>query len=177
MIEKKFNLKVYFFILLFALILPLAAKVVYMLLSGQVTYENNEKVPFVLAAVISVLTILVCSTYALSLITLLKQVICHKNSAFKLDENGIYDTVCAVMFLAFVIVVPIKHIPFSSVTYTDSDEDSIYIRMKTKEVNAGRTAKIILAIMGYHFCYSFTSKKLTEDEIITISGLCKNCID
>lgn len=52
MIEKKFNWKIYFFIILFLVILLTASKVIYMLLTGQVADENGEQFPGVFVGVI-----------------------------------------------------------------------------------------------------------------------------
>ncbi len=174
MFEKKFNWKIYFFILLFGATVAMGVRVMFLLVTNQVTDENGSALPQVMIWLMCIMICLVCSTYLMTFITLLKQVILHKNIAFRIDEAGIHDTVVFIYLFAFVLVCKIKFIPWSAVHYIDSDNDGVYIRMNRRQVTASFMGKILIGILGYHFCYSFTSKKLSQEEKDIISSYCTN---
>ena len=122
MFEKKFNWKIWFFILLFGGTLLMASYVVFLLLTNRIADENGSPLPPVLIGICCFIICLVCSTYATTFIALLRRVIVHKNTAFRIDEEGIHNTVVYVYLFAFVIVSNIKFIPWSAVYYIDSEE-------------------------------------------------------
>ena len=173
MFEKKFNWKIWFFILLFGATLLMAACVVFLLLTNQIVDENNMPLPPVIVVFLCFMICLVCSTYAATFIALLKHVFIYENTAFRIDEAGIHNTVVFVYLFAFVIVSNVKFIPWSAVCYIDNEEaDTIYIRVKKKQVSASFVGKLIIGILGYHFCHSFTTDKLSPSERSVISSYC-----
>lgn len=174
MFEKKFNWKVYFFILLFGGTVALVAKAMFLTATNQVMDENGAPLHPILIGLICVLGSLACSTYLITFVTLLTQVISHRNVAFRIDEAGIHNTVVCIYLLAFVVVAKVKFIPWHAVHYIDRDKDSIYIRVRTRQISASFIGKIIIGLLGYHFCYSFTSKKLSQEEMNIISSYCTN---
>ncbi len=174
MFEKKLNWKIYFFILLFGGILLMASYVIYLLATNQIVDEEGLALPPVLIGFMCFMICLVCSTYVVTFIALLKQVVIYKNTAFRIDESGIHNTVVFVYLFAFVIVSNVKFIPWSAVHYIDRSEDSLYIRVKKKQVSASHIGKLIIGLLGYHFCLSFTTKKLSQWEMDIISSYCAN---
>ena len=172
MIEKKFNWKIWFFIVLFGVVLLLMTRVIYMIITDQVVDENGQPLPRILEWILCGMFALVGSTYAVTFITLVKQVVAHQNVAFTVDRTGIHNTLVFVYLFAFVIVVPVKLIPWSAVHYVDRKDDGIYIRVKRKQVTASGIGRLIIGILGYHFCYSFTKGPLSETEIATIAAYC-----
>jgi len=168
MIERKFNLKVYFFIAFFGFVLFMAGKAVYMLLNGDITDESGETLTGALAVIPSVLIILVCSTYLITVLSLLKNVIKYKGNAFVIDDKGIHNTLTFINFLAFVFVVPVKFIPWSAVSYVDMSGGPMHIRVKVRECKMSLLAKLVVGIKGYSFCYSFKKGNLNESEICFI---------
>ena len=174
MFEKKFNWKIWFFIILFGATLLMSAYAVFLLLTNQIADENGAPLHPVIVALFCFMICLVCSTYLPTFIALVKQVFVHKNTAFRIDEDGIHNTVVFVYLFAFVIVSPVKFIPWSAVRYIDDEEkDAVYIRVKKKQVSASFIGKLILGIFGYHFLYSFTAR-LSPQEKSVISSYCKN---
>lgn len=174
MFEKKFNWKIYFFIFLFGVTVTMGVRVVLLLITNQVSDENDSPLPPMMIGIMCSVICLVCSTYLMTFISLVKQVISHKNVAFRIDEAGIHDTVVYIYLFAFVLVCNIKFIPWSAVRYVDSDNDGIYIRMDRRQVSASFMGKIIIGILGYHFCHSFTAKKLSTKEKNIILSYCTN---
>ena len=174
MFDKKFNWKIYFFILLFGATVTMGVRVMFLLVTNQVSDEDGLPLPQVIIGLMCFMICLVCSTYLITFISLLKQVILHKNVAFRVDEEGIHDTVVFIYLFAFVLVCKIKFIPWSAVSFVDRDNDGIYIRTNRRQVSASFMGKIIIGILGYHFCHSFTSKKLSQEEMDIISFYCTN---
>lgn len=175
MLERKFNWKAYFLITLFGCILPLAFHAVFMLATGQIVDDNNMPLSGAFAAFICFIIIFVCSTYAVTFIVLLKQVIKFKNTAFTVDKQGIHNTVVIMNLFAIVIAVPIKHISWRSVSCVDTDDVSVYIRVKVRELEASFIAKLVLKITGYRFCHTLITEKLLPDEINMIYNYCYSC--
>lgn len=173
MIEKKLNWKLWFFVILFGGVLILAARVIYMMLTGQVVSdENGEPLPWVFEVLMVVLTVLVCSTYAATVFTLLRQVMKFGKTAFVADGHGLHNTFAMIGFFAFVITVPVEFIPWQAVSYIDISEGEPYIRVKARDVKASRMAKAILAVKGYTFCIGFTTEAFSKSETEKIKAWC-----
>ena len=173
MIEKKFNWKIWFFILLFGGILLMASRVVFLLVTNQIADADGAPLSPFLTVFLCFIICLVCSTYLATFIALLKQVTVYKNTAFRVDEEGIHNTLVFVYLFAFVIVCNVKFIPWSAVRYADNAEkEGMYIRVKGKEVFASFMGRLIIGILGYHFCLSFTKTKLSESERAIIMSYC-----
>ncbi len=82
----------YLFCFLFILsILILAARVIYMLSTGQVL-DHEEPMSPVRSKTLIALIILPVSSYFYSFIIMLRQYIKHKGTAYTLTENGIENT-------------------------------------------------------------------------------------
>ena len=173
MFEKKFNWKIWFFILLFGGIVLLASYVVLLLATNQIVDEDGLPLHPFLIGFMCFMICLVCSTYVATFIALLKQVTVYKNTAFRVDEEGIHNTLVFVYLFAFVIVCNVKLIPWSAVRYVDNEEkEGMYIRVKSKEVSTSFIGRLIIGILGYHFCYSFTKKRLSQAERATVLSYC-----
>lgn len=173
MFEKKFNWKIWFFIFLFGGIVFMASYVVLLLVTNQIVDEDGLPLHPLLIGFMCFMFCLVCSTYVATFITLLKQVTVHKNTAFRVDEEGIHNTLVFVYLFAFVIVCNVKLIPWSAVRYVDNEEkEGMYIRVKSKEVSTSFIGRLIIGILGYHFCYSFTKTKFSQVERATVISYC-----
>lgn len=175
MFEKKFNWKIWFFILLFAGTVLMASYGVFLLATNQIVDEDGLPLHPLFIGLMCFMICLVCSTYAATAIALLKQVTVYKNTAFRIDEEGIHNTLVFVYLFAFVIVCNVRLIPWSAVRYINNeDKEAMYIRVRSKEVSASSIGKLIIAILGYQFCYSFTKTKLSQAERAIILSYCIN---
>ena len=172
MIEKKLNPKIYFFAALFGLTLVMIARVLFMLHNGEVSDENGEPLPSVISGLISFMLISVGITYLITFIALIKQIVVYKNTAFRVDEEGIHNTAVFTWLFAFVIVSNVELIPWSSVYF--ADRETCYIRVRKKGVRASLFGKTILWILGYNFCHGFISKKLSDAETEAIFSYCNH---
>jgi len=172
MIIKKWNWKPYFIIVFFGAVLLLGAYAVSLLASGQVTDENGEALSPALVGFMCGMFLLIFGSYAITFVSMLTQVISQKGAAFCIDETGVRNTLVMVNLLAFVFVFRVKLIPWSAVYYVDTSEGA-YIRVKRNEVKASFFGRLVLWIVGYHFCQSMITKKLTSEEQKQIETYCK----
>lgn len=173
MIERKLNGKIWFFIILLGGIVPVGAYGEYMMWTGQVRGESGEPLEKWLVALTSALMIPILCAYSALAVSLIRQVIQNKSRAFTFDSEGIHGTVTGFMMFAFAIVLPVKTIPWSAVTYIDRSGGFVYIRVKTSEIEASRLARLIIKIRGYSFCSGFTKDGLSEDDMDMIEAYCR----
>lgn len=160
--KYKFNWRYWFFIVLFIGILALGAKVILMTFNGEVVDESGTVIEpdFIL-----VMMGLVLMSYLITVISLLKIYIKNKGCGLIITDRGIENTVVFINLFAFVIVLPVKLIPWEAIKYYDKEEKSLYIRVHRKEIGAGFFAKLIISVLGYNFCKGFVKPDVTEEDI------------
>ncbi len=100
---------------------------------------------------------------------LLLQLLRHRGQLLELTERGIENTLVFLNLFAIVLVLPVKCIPWGAVKYADLGREP-YIRVNTGKVNAGVIARLVLWVVGYHFCYSFVRPAVTAEEIKQYMG-------
>lgn len=161
----KLNWRYWFFLVLFAGTVILGGRVIYMLLNQEVTLEDGTAMGFIASLVLSLALLLPLTSYLISTITMLRLLIGHDRCGLTLTPIGIEDTVVFVNILAFIFVLPVKCIPWEAITYYDNEEKTPYIRVNVRQVQAGFAAKMILKILGYHFCYPFVKPYVTNEDI------------
>jgi len=162
--KHKLGWRFWFFYIFLLGILLLGIRAISMLVAGQVTLEDEPMSP-VFAWVMSMMLSIPLSSYLYSVITMTKQLIGHQKTALTITEEGIENTLTFVYLLAFVFVVPVKCIPWCSVTYWDDEDKHPYIRVKVGQIHASPLAKLILWVRGYMFCHSFCTPAVTCEEI------------
>lgn len=160
----KLNIRYLICFLLLAAVLALLGKVVFMLLTEQISFEDEAADP-TLSRLFGALLALPAFSYFYSFYIMLVQYIKHKGSAFVLTENGIEDTVTCLMFFSLIFVLPVGRIPWEAVKSIDFSNGRYTVKIDTTTVEAGRIAKLILRIRGYGFCYKFISPDITSEEI------------
>ncbi|MBE6975293.1 MAG: hypothetical protein E7436_07365 [Ruminococcaceae bacterium] len=162
--DYKAGWRYYFFLIFFALASALGIRVIWMLLGGEVM-DGDEEMGRGMAIVLSVLIALAFSTYIETSVVMLWQLLRFHGSVLRITDNGVENTLVYVNVLAFVFVFPVKLIPWDAVKYADLEDEVPYIRLKTKEVDAGGLAKLILWILGYQFCLPFVKPKVSSDDV------------
>ena len=160
----------YFFLILFSSVALLGAKVIFMLLNGEIMYED-EPMHKSVAILISIPLCVVLSNYVITSYTLLRQLIKFEKSVVTITPEGIENTLVFLNLFAFIFVLPVKLIPWEAVKYFD--EENTYIRVNTKLVKAGWFAKLLLLVLGYQFCYSFIKPNVKSEEITPYQHLFK----
>ncbi len=114
---------------------------------------------------------LICLVCLSSVFVLLRQITKFNNTAFTVDREGIHDTFISVTIFAFIIILPVKLIPWNAVKELKNDDGDLTLEINRKEVVASPVAKIILGIFGYNFCRS-SVKDLDENEQNIVMNYC-----
>lgn len=174
MFTKKWNAKFYFAAAFLGGILALIGYAASLIGTGRVADENGEALAPVWNTVFYIVITIIGTTYFITFLALILQFIRFKSAAFTLDSDGIHNTLCIVMLFAFVLVVPVKFIPWSAVKSLDTDDEVVSVRLNTAQVQASRLGKLILAVRGYSFCYTFTKEALSAEETQQIAAYCKD---
>ncbi len=171
MFEKKLSKSIYFTVV-FLIGLPIF--VAFMLLRNTPSSGNifgfEDISEFEYWFIISLIT-LICLVCVSSVLVLLRQIIKFNNIAFTVDREGIHDTFVSIILFSFIIILPIKLIPWSAVKEIKKDDDKLKMEINREEVVASPVAKLILGIFGYDFCQS-AIKDLYENEMNIIMNYC-----
>jgi len=114
---------------------------------------------------------LICLVCLSSVFVLLRQITKFNNTAFTVDHEGIHDTFISVTIFAFILILPVKLIPWNAVKEIKNDDGDLSLEINRKEVVASPVAKIILGIFGYNFCRS-SIKDLEESEKKIVMNYC-----
>lgn len=163
--EYKLNWRYWFFFVLFLITLVFGCRAEYLFLTGQMLDENGEKLGFLWSLILAVVIASVLVFYLASFVNMLRLLLQNKGCGLKISDAGIENTAVVLQFLAFVLVLPVKYIPWKSVKYYSAADNTPYIRVDTKQVQAGFAAKIILKISGYNFCKGFVKPCVVSEDI------------
>lgn len=164
-IEHKVGWRFWFFLIFLAAVLPLGVRVICMLLSGEIVMEDNSPISPLVAWGISAILCFPLLTYFISVLTMLRQVIVYKRRALTITYEGLENTLTFVNLFAFILVVPIKFIPWEAINYYDDKEKFPCVRVSVKQIKASPIAKAILFVRGYMFCANFCKPIVTHSEI------------
>lgn len=160
--EHKLNFRFAVCLGILAAVLMLVASFLYRLFSGEVIDESGTDVPMIIKVLIAV----IASTYLVSAITMLRQYIVNRGTAFELSDSGIGNTMVCVMLFAIILVIPVKCIPWEAVKCVYIEPDGYKAEIDTEKLNINFLSKLILKFSGYHFCNKFTKVSVTEEELL-----------
>ena len=158
--KAKLNLKFY---IVSALLLCLVLFIwygIYFLNTNEIRMEDNSPMDSETKALFTVLMSLVCFSWTMSLLTLIRQIIL--GCAFHMDEAGIHTTATAVMVFAFIFVIPIKTIPYDAIVQVSEDNGILSIKLDKSKIAVLPILRLF-ARKEYHFFSGFT--KETQSEI------------
>ena len=172
MIEKKMNNKVLVIMIFLALVIILGVIAIYNLLFTGIEDSEGNLLANDQVIGLTALISLVLLTYLLTIITFLNQMIFKKKLAYRIDQNGIYNTYIGVYFLAFVIVVPVDYIPWEAVELIDDDNEVLIAKIDGNKVKTSFMGKILFSCLKYKFCPLTTKERLTEEEVLIIKNYC-----
>ena len=171
MFEKKLSKSIYFSVVF---LIGLPAFVVFMLWRNTPSSGNifgfEDISTFEYWFIISLIA-LICLVCISSVLVLIRQIVKFNSIAFTVDREGIHDTFVSIIIFSFIIILPVKLIPWSTVKEAKKDDDKLSLEINRKEVIASPVAKIILGIFGYDFCKSAING-LDENEINTVMLYC-----
>ncbi len=154
----------WFLTVFLAAVIALGVKVIVMLLAGEVAMEDGPMDP-TYARVLAIVSALVLLTWLISVLTMLRQLIFYRGTELTLTHEGIEHTTVTVVILAFVLVLPIKFIPWEAVTYYGKKDGHPYVKVDTGRVKASFVAKAILKASGYAFCGNACRPPVTVEEV------------
>ena len=121
--KAKWNLKFYITAVVLLSVVLLGWYGVCFLNANEILMEDNSPMDCQMKLFLSAAIGLVVLSWTISLFTLVRQILLGQ--AFSVDEEGIHSTATAVMILAFILVIPVKRIPFSAIERT-SDENGVF---------------------------------------------------
>ena len=163
--QYKVTWRYYFFLFLFLGTTILGTRAVYMILNGEVTYYD-EDMSRAFEIALSIPLSLVLLTYAKTTFTMIKQLFKFNKSGVTITENGIENTLVFINVLAFVMVSPVKLIPWEAVTFYIDVDGAPYIRVNVRLVKASWFAKLLLLVLGYNFGFPFVKPKVEMLDIM-----------
>lgn len=171
MFEKRLNKSIYFSVVF---LIGLPTFVIFTLLKNTPSSGNifgfEDISTFEYWFIISFIG-LICLVCISSVLVLLRQIVKFNNIAFTVDREGIHDTFVSIILFSFIIILPVKLIPWNAVKEIKKDDEKLRLEINRKEVVTSPVAKIILGIFGYDFCHS-AIKDLDESERNIVINYC-----
>ena len=166
--KAKLNARFYIAAVLLFVFVAIAWYGVYFLMTNDISVgEDSVPMNGTEKNVLAVISTLVGLSWTFSLVTVLG--IAARGCGFIMDESGIRSTASITVFLAFIFIVPIKHIPYHALSEITLRGDDAARRMITARLDKEK-AGIPLLLRPlvpdeYHFFAYYTTAK--TDEIMT----------
>jgi hypothetical protein len=168
--EYKAGWRYYFFLVFFFLVSLMGIRIIWMLLNGEVL-DGDEEMSRELALFLATMFAIVMVTYIETTVVLIWQLVHFRGCALKITASGVENTLVFINLLAFVLVLPVKRIPWEAVKYADLDDGGPYIRVRMNQLDACWLAKLLLWILGYQFCISFVKPQVTCEDVKKYANL------
>jgi|GEM_PF-2013134 len=159
MFKAKLNFKFYFVALILLGCAALGWYGIYFLQTHEILMENGEPMEATTRMVFAVLGTLIVSSWSFSFLIVLIQAC--RGYGFYMDEDGIHNTVTAVVFLSFIFVVPIKEIPYSAVIKTVENRGVVTLILDKSKLRMSSFLNMF-AQQEYHFFHTFIKEKTEE---------------
>lgn len=140
--KSKLNFKFYILTLLMLGAVFIGVYGVYFLNANQIMMDDapmDRQTKMIYSAVISLVTL----SWIFSLITLIRQA--FGRCAFIIDEDGIHFGVTALVFLAFVFIVPIKNIPFSAIESISTENGALTLHIDKSRIEMNSILKKLVS--------------------------------
>lgn len=128
--KAKLNIKFYIVSILLLGIVVLGWYGLYFLIANEILMEDNMPMDNQTKLLLIVITAAAVLSWTFSFFVLIKQALF--GYGFMIDKRGIHTTATAVNVLAFIIVVPIRTIPFYAIKKV-SEEDGVLTLQIDKE--------------------------------------------
>lgn len=156
MIKARISLKFYIVSFVLLALVVFVWYGIYFLNANEILMEDGAPMDSTTKMIFTVLMSLIAFSWSVSLFILIRQMLLKY--AFVMDEDGIHNTVTAIVILAFIVIVPVKLIPYDAVLYTKEEDGILTSKLdKAKCV----TSPVFKPFMRseYHFFSGFTSEK------------------
>jgi len=106
--------------------------------------------------IFTVLMSAIVLSWTLSLLTVIRQMLL--GYAFFLDENGIHATATVVVIFAFILVVPVRRIPYEAIQQIGDENGILTVHIDKSKIQALPVLKPLVR-KEYHFFSGFTKEK------------------
>ena len=156
MIKARVSLKFYIVSFVLLALVVFVWYGIYFLNANEILMEDGAPMDSTTKMIFTVLMSLIAFSWSVSSLILIRQMLLKY--AFVMDEDGIHNTVTAIVILAFIVIVPVKLIPYDAVLYTKEEDGILTSKLdKAKCV----TSPVFKPFMRseYHFFSGFTSEK------------------
>ncbi|MBQ0102080.1 MAG: hypothetical protein KBT31_04730 [Firmicutes bacterium] len=165
--KAKLNARFYIAAVLLFVFVAVAWYGVYFLMTNDISVgEDSVPMNGTEKTVLAVISTLVGLSWTFSLVTVLG--IAARGCGFIMDESGIRSTASITVFLAFIFVVPIKHIPYSALSeitfHDDTDKRMVTARLDKEKAGIPLLLRPLVPDEYHFFAYYTTAK---TDEIMT----------
>lgn len=156
MIKARISLKFYIVSFVLLALVVFVWYGIYFLNANEILMEDGAPMDSTTKMIFTVLMSLIAFSWSVSSLILIRQMLLKY--AFVMDEDGIHNTVTVIVILAFIVIVPVKLIPYDAVLYTKEEDGILTSKLdKAKCV----TSPIFKPFVRneYHFFSGFTSEK------------------
>ena len=173
-IKKKFGALFWVENIFLLLMISIIGVILFNTLNGNIQFEDDSDSN---PTVYIIMFFIVLTVYLISWLSLNITFIKNKGHAFIIDKDGIHNTYCVKIFLAFVLVMPIKYIPWKYIEKFEKasqdnnpDKQFIKIGVNQKDVLSGKIKTrnfglFFLSLGTFNIPGIMVSKKFTRDEI------------
>lgn len=156
MFKAKLNFKFYLVALVFLGVVVLGWYGIYFLQTHEILMENGEPMESTTRIVFLVLGLLIVLSWTFSFLIVLIQAL--RGYGFYMDEDGIHNTVTAIVFLSFIFVVPIKEIPYFAIIKTVENRGVVTLVLDKSKLRMSSFLNMF-AQQEYHFFHTFITAK------------------
>lgn len=157
--EAKLNGKFHFAFIMLTAFVFIGWYGVYVLNTNTILMEDGTPMSTEIRLIFSILISLIAATWTFSLVVLGRQLI--SGAAFRIDEEGIHTTATAMVVLAFLVVVPIKDIPYDAIQKIEEKDGMLILSLDRKQIKTYPALRFLVR-KQYHFFAGFTKVRVEE---------------
>lgn len=133
----------------------------YFLNANEILMEDNTPMTRETKIFFTVLLCLILFTWTFSAISVIVQAM--RGYGFCMDENGIHNTVTAMLILSVILVIPVKNIPYSAIEKITKEEDVITLHLDKSKIKVSPFLRPFIS-KKYRLFSGFTKEKQAEAE-------------
>ena len=151
----KLNAKFYIVSALLLCIVVLGWYGVYFPNESEILMEDGTPMDDNTKLAISIIIGVVASSWTLSLVFLMRQMVLAK--AFSLESDGIYHTLTLMYVFAFLFVIPVRKIPYEAIEKIEEDDGILTLHIDKNKIDVCPILRIFVN-KRYHLFAGFTKE-------------------
>lgn len=165
-LTAKLNAKFYVVTVLFSGIVVLGWYGIWFLNSNVILMENESPMTGETKMLFTLFMAAAVLSWSVSLVSMLRQILF--GCAFKMDESGIHTTSTVMIFLAFILVIPIKTIPYDAIVGIKKENNVIILHIDKARVTGCSFLRLFIR-KQYSLFEGFTTvNKMDIENILNI---------